>query len=116
MFTPMELLKRKRSPSPNYDPIRPSEATDSMGRPLISDSMSHLIRKPGFRPEDLCGSVASEWRELVIRTMFPSTTLTDVPFAVSTIPNTFIPEDRKQRKMLFRPSFTKNLKLEDGRK
>ena len=116
MLTPIELKKRKRSPSPTYARKRPSDATDSKGRPIISDKMSTVIRQPGFRPEDLSGNVASEWRELVIRTMFPSTNLPDVPSAVSTPPDTFIPADRRQRKMLYRPSFTKNLKIGEGRK
>ena len=117
MLTPIELIKkRKRSPSPSYAHKWPSESTDSKGRPVISDSMSSVIRKPGFRPEDLSGKVASEWRELVIRTMFPSTNLPEVPSAVSAPPDTFIPEDKRQRKMLFRPSFAKNLKVVEGRK
>lgn len=116
MLTPIELKKRKRSPSPNYARKRPSDATDSKGRPVISDTMSSVIRKPDFRPEDLNGIVASEWRELVIRTMFPSTNLPDVPSAVPAPPTTYIPPERRQYKTLFRPSFTKDLKVEEGRK
>lgn len=116
MLTPIELKKRKRSPSPSYARKRPSDATDSKGRPVISDRMSDVIRKPGFRPEDLSGKVAAEWRELVIWAMFPSTNLPDVPSAVSAPPEIFIPEDKMQRKILFRPTFTKDLKIGEGRK
>ena len=115
-LTPTELKKRKRSPSPNYARKRPSNATDSKGRPIISDTMASVIRKPGFRPEDLSGKVASEWRELVIRTMFPSTNLPDVPSAAPAPPDTFIPPEKRQHRMLFRPSFTKDLKAGEGRK
>jgi hypothetical protein len=110
MLTPIELKKRKRSPSPSYAHKRSSEAMDSQGRPVISDSMSSLIKKPGFRPEDLSGEVASKWRELVIRTMFPSTNLPEVPSAVSAPPDTFIPADKRQRRMLSSPSFAQDLK------
>ena len=116
----LDNRKRKRSPSPspspNYARKRPSNATDSKGRPVISDSMSSVIRKPDFRPEDLSGKVASEWRELVIRTMFPSTNSPDMPSAVSAPPNTFIPVEKRQRTTLFRPAFTKDLKIGEGRK
>ena len=111
-----ELRKRKRSPSPNYARKRLSEATDSKGRPVISDSMSSVIRKFDFRPEDLSPKVAAEWRELVIRTMFPSTNLPNVPSAVPAPPDTYIEPERRQRTMLFRPSFTKDLKIGEGRK
>ena len=111
--TPIDPKKRKRSPSPNY---ARTEETDTKGRPVISDSMSNIMRKPLFRPEDLSGEFASEWRELVIRTMFPSTNLPDVPSTVSAPPEKFIPEDKKQRRMIFRPTFTKNLKIGEGSK
>ena len=116
MPTPTELKKRKRSPSPSYARKRPSEATDSRGRPVISDEMSNVIRKPSFRPEDLSGEVASEWRELVIRTMFPNTNSPDVPSFVPAPPDTFISEGKRQRTVVFRPTFNKDLKPEEGRK
>lgn len=115
-LTPIEFKKRKRSPSPTYARKRPSEATDSKGRPVISDTMSSVIRTPNFRPEILKAGVASEWRELVIRTMFPSTNLPDVPSAASAPPNTYVPLEKRQHTILFRPSFTKDLKVGEGRK
>jgi ribonuclease Z len=116
VLTPKGQKKRKRSPSPIYALKRPFDATDSKGRPVISDTMANVIRKPDFRPEDLRGKVASEWREIVIRTMFPSTNLTNVPSPVSAPPDTYIPMDKRQHTILFRPSFTNNLKVEGGRK
>jgi hypothetical protein len=113
--TPGEL-KRKRSTSPICAVKRPSEATDSRGRPFISDTMSNVIRMPKFHPEDLSGEVASEWRALVIRTMFPHTNLPDVPSAVSAPADPVIPVDKRQRTLLFRPYFTKNLNVGEGRK
>lgn len=115
-MTPTEIRKRKRSPSLNYGRERPSDATDSKGRPVLSDGMLSVIRKPDFRPENLRGGVASEWRELIIRTMFPSSNLPDAPYAGSAPPNTYVPKDKRQKKVLFRPAFNKNLKLEEGRK
>jgi ribonuclease Z len=115
------LRKRKLSTSPvyavtqpSYAVNRPSEATDSKGRPVISDSMSNVIRTPNFHPEELSGQVASEWRELVIRTMFPHTNLPDVPSTVSLPPDPYIPDHKRRRTLLLRPVFNKN--LEEGRK
>ena len=112
----IKIRKRKRSPSPNYALKRPSDATDSKGRPVLSDSMLSVIRTPDFRPENLSGKVASEWRELIIRTMFPNTNLPDAPIAAPAPPNTFIPKDKRQKNLLFRPAFSKDLKIEEGRK
>ena len=108
------LRKRKRSPSLNYARKRPSDATDSKGRPVLSDNMLYFIRQPGFRPENLIGKVASEWRELIIRTMFPNSNLPGTPSAVSTPPNTYIPKDKRQKTVIFRPAFTKDLKIGEG--
>lgn len=116
VLTPAETRKRRRSPSPNYARKRPSDATDSKGRPVLSDSMLSVIRTPDFRPENLNGRVASEWRELIIRTMFPSSNLPEAPSAPPAPPNTFIPKDKRQKKVLFRPAFTKDLKIGEGRK
>jgi ribonuclease Z len=116
IWTPTELRKRKRSPSLNYARKRPSDETDSKGRPVLSDDMSSLIRKPDFRPQNLSGGVASEWRELVIRTMFPNSNLRDAPSTPSAPPNTYVPKDKRQKKVLFRPAFTKDLKIGEGRK
>jgi ribonuclease Z len=106
--------KRKRSLSLNYARKRPSDATDSKGRPVLSDGMATAIRQPKFRPANLSGGAASEWRELIIRTMFPISNLPGAPSAVSAPPNTFIPKDKRQRTMLFRPAFTKDLKIGEG--
>ena len=117
MPRPTEHKKRKRSkrsPSPNYALNLPSEATDSQGRPFISDNLFKEFKKPDFRPEDLSGEVASEWRELVIHTMFPSKNLPNVPSADSASPDTYIPPEKRQRKLLFRPSFTNDLKIWEG--
>ena len=116
LYPQMLTPKRKRSTSPIYAVKRPSEATDSKGRPVISDTMSNVIRKPNFYPENLSGQVASEWRELVIRTMFPHTNTPDVPSAVSAPPDTYIPPEKRQRTLLFRPTVNKNLNFGEGRK
>lgn len=113
LLTPIEIRKRRRSPSPNYARKRPSDATDSKGRPVLSDSLSSTIRKPDFHPRNLSGDLASEWRELIIRTMFPSTNLSDVPSAGPPPPNTYVPRDKRQKKILFRPAFTKDLKISE---
>lgn len=112
----MQIRKRKRSPSPNYASLRQSDVTDSKGRPIISDDMSIVIRSPNFRPENLSDQLASEWREIVIRTMFPNTNSLDTPSASPIAPYTFIPKDKRQKKILFRPTFTKDLKIGEGRK
>lgn len=112
--TPTELRKRKRSPSVSYARRRPSDATDSKGRPVLSDTMLSVIRRPGFRPENLSGRVASEWLELIIRTMFPCSNLPDAPSARPAPPSTFVPKAKRQKKMLFRPAFTRDLKIGEG--
>ena len=115
-LTPTNFRKRKRSLSPNYARKRPSDPTDLSGRPVLSESILTAMKTPDFRPETLTGEVASEWREFIIRTMFPITNLPDAPSAGPIPPNTYIPKDKRQKKLLFRPAFTKDLKIEEGRK
>lgn len=81
--------------------------------PVISDSLSNEedeVIKPDIRPENLSGELASTWRKFVIRTMFPRTNVPSEPLPA------YIPPDKVQHRLLYRPSFADDLKFLEGSK
>ncbi|KAG5640501.1 hypothetical protein DXG03_008289 [Asterophora parasitica] len=62
--------KRKRDPSPDLPEKRPALQLDTPAQ-----SLSEMRQSPKFSPETLEGEKAREWRELMIKTMFPGTNI-----------------------------------------
>ncbi|KAF5379502.1 hypothetical protein D9615_006481 [Tricholomella constricta] len=61
--------KRKRDPSPDIPEKRPA----LMNADASSTPLEKMRQSPEFSPDSLEGQTAHEWRELMIKTMFPGT-------------------------------------------
>jgi hypothetical protein len=65
--------KRKREPSPVSPRKRLNPGSLAPGRMILSDDLLSQVRKRDFDPITLSGSVADEYRNMIIKAMFPNT-------------------------------------------
>ena len=67
--SPQSLSKRKRDASPESPNKRPNLTEPSPDTEI--QSLDRLMGSADFRPEQLDGPLADEYRKLIIKTMFP---------------------------------------------
>jgi len=69
------LRKRKREVSPETSQKRANRGSEKSGRSPVSEALLGEFDKIGFSPETLTGDLAEEYRDAVIRAMFPGTNI-----------------------------------------
>lgn len=67
--------KRKREPSPDSAHKKLNSGDTRPGKVQIYPPLFNEMDKPDFRPENLEGELADEYRQLVIQQMFPGTNI-----------------------------------------